>query len=154
MAVAINALAPSTSLSLVSRCYRSFHNVITHSVAGIWHAFDGSRPTPLQSLSICRGHDGTSVWEESECPHLLTHGPLSCYSRQDVITLNFFFLVRDNGSWLEIGTSISHFVIASTFEVLSVLLFGLSSLLVSGVHIGSGVGGRQQKAVAVGKKGR
>jgi phosphatidylinositol glycan class N len=53
----------------------------------------------------------------------------------DVVTLNFFFLVRDHGSWLEIGTSISHFVIASAFEVLSVLLFGLSSLLVGGVYV-------------------
>ncbi|KAI3654848.1 hypothetical protein MP228_000228 [Amoeboaphelidium protococcarum] len=48
----------------------------------------------------------------------------------DVVTLNFFFLVRDDGSWLEIGTSISHFVIACLFEVFSIILFLLSRLLV------------------------
>ncbi|CAG8437209.1 923_t:CDS:10 [Scutellospora calospora] len=32
-------------------------------------------------------------------------------STSDIMTLNFFYLVRDYGSWLEIGTTISHFVI-------------------------------------------
>lgn len=51
----------------------------------------------------------------------------------DIMTLNFFFLVRDHGSWLEIGTSISHFVIASSLIVFTLFLFGLSNLLMSGV---------------------
>lgn len=47
----------------------------------------------------------------------------------DLMTLNFFFLVRDQGSWLEIGTSISHFVISSVFSVVTLLLYGLSEAL-------------------------
>lgn len=35
----------------------------------------------------------------------------------DVMTLSFFFMVKDEGSWLEIGTTISHFVIASLLGV-------------------------------------
>jgi phosphatidylinositol glycan class N len=51
------------------------------------------------------------------------------------MTLNFFFLVRDSGSWLEIGTTISHFCIASAFIVFQILLFSISHLLVGGVLI-------------------
>jgi len=52
----------------------------------------------------------------------------------DIMTLNFFFLVRDHGSWLDIGTSISHFVIASSLNVFTLILAGMASLLLSGVH--------------------
>lgn len=48
------------------------------------------------------------------------------------MTLNFFFLVRDEGSWLDIGMSISHFVIACLFEVVSMLLFVWSVWLIDG----------------------
>lgn len=49
----------------------------------------------------------------------------------DIVTLNFFFLVRDSGSWLEIGTSISHFIIASVFSLIALLIFSLSELLIT-----------------------
>ncbi|KAF2078592.1 hypothetical protein CYY_000092 [Polysphondylium violaceum] len=48
----------------------------------------------------------------------------------DIMSLNFFFLVKDYGSWLEIGTSISHYGISNAFIILQLLLFTVSSLLV------------------------
>jgi phosphatidylinositol glycan class N len=54
-------------------------------------------------------------------------------STTDVMTLNFFFLVRDDGSWLEIGTSISHFIIASSFILFTIFMFYMSHVLVSRV---------------------
>lgn len=50
----------------------------------------------------------------------------------DVMTLSFFYMVKDEGSWLDIGTTISHFVIAS---LLGVFVAGLE--LVSESIIGS-----------------
>ena len=44
----------------------------------------------------------------------------------DYMTLRFFWVVRDEGSWLEIGESISMFVIASA---LCVFVAGLKALL-------------------------
>ena len=54
----------------------------------------------------------------------------------DVLTLNFFWLVRDEGSWLDIGTSISHFSIASLLCVFVAGLEFASEIFVSGVEIG------------------
>ncbi|CAG8624859.1 8349_t:CDS:2, partial [Paraglomus occultum] len=51
-------------------------------------------------------------------------------STSDVMTLNFFYLVRDDGSWLEIGTSISHFCISSLFVLFIILLYSMTRLLV------------------------
>ncbi|KAF9363165.1 Glycosyl phosphatidyl inositol anchor synthesis [Mortierella sp. NVP85] len=56
-------------------------------------------------------------------------------STTDVMTLNFFYLVRDDGSWLEIGTSISHFCISSLMVLFTTLLFALSHLLVGRVLV-------------------
>ncbi|KAJ3143464.1 Glycosyl phosphatidyl inositol anchor synthesis [Geranomyces variabilis] len=53
----------------------------------------------------------------------------------DIMTLNFFFLVKDHGSWLEIGTTISHFVIASAFIVFQCLMFAASWALVGKVLV-------------------
>ena len=54
----------------------------------------------------------------------------------DFLTMNFFWLVRDEGSWLDIGTSISHFVIASLLCVFVAGLEFVSEVFVSGVDIG------------------
>lgn len=56
-------------------------------------------------------------------------------STTDLMTLRFFFLVRDSGSWLEIGTSISHFVISSGLLVFNMILFGISSVLVNRIIV-------------------
>ena len=53
----------------------------------------------------------------------------------DVMTLNFFWMVRDEGSWLDIGTTISHFVIGSLLSVFVAGLEFLSEVLISGVDV-------------------
>ncbi|CAG8515257.1 7445_t:CDS:10, partial [Dentiscutata erythropus] len=60
---------------------------------------------------------------------------LMVLSTSDIMTLNFFYLVRDYGSWLEIGTTISHFVISSLFSLFMILLFLLSELFVGEVIV-------------------
>src|SRR5699024_300882 len=57
-------------------------------------------------------------------------------SISDILSLNFFYLVVDEGSWLDIGTGISHFCIASGLCFFMILLEYLSGVLVSGVRIG------------------
>lgn len=54
----------------------------------------------------------------------------------DVMTLNFFYMVRDEGSWLDIGTTISHFCIASFLCTFVAGLEFLSEVFISGVDFG------------------
>lgn len=65
----------------------------------------------------------------------------------DVLTLNFFWMVRDEGSWLDIGTSISHFVIASLLGIFVAGLEVLGEGLGRGVEVDDGldVGARNEK---------
>lgn len=51
----------------------------------------------------------------------------------DVMTLNFFYLVKDEGSWLEIGTTITHFLIASLLCVFVSGLEFVSEVFVGGI---------------------
>jgi len=53
----------------------------------------------------------------------------------DILTLYFFWVVRDEGSWLEIGSTISHFVIASLLCVFVAALEGVSALFISGMEV-------------------
>ncbi|XP_022879422.1 GPI ethanolamine phosphate transferase 1 [Olea europaea var. sylvestris] len=57
---------------------------------------------------------------------------LGCYFLviccSDVMTIHFFFLVRNTGSWMEIGNSISHFGIMSAQVVFVLLLFALTNV--------------------------
>jgi phosphatidylinositol glycan class N len=67
----------------------------------------------------------------------------------DYLTLRFFWEVRDEGSWLEIGESISMFVIASLLCIFVAGLEGGSELFVRGVEFEddqrrvSGSGGKE-----------
>lgn len=76
----------------------------------------------------------------------------------DVLTLNFFWMVRDEGSWLDIGTSISHFCICGVLGVFVAALEGLSEVFVSGVDVGgaerrSGVGEKEKEKLGVERNG-
>ncbi|KAK9480014.1 Phosphatidylinositolglycan class N-domain-containing protein [Lipomyces japonicus] len=56
-------------------------------------------------------------------------------SISDVLTLNFFYLVLDEGSWLDIGMSISHYCIASLLCVFVIALEYFSETLISGITL-------------------
>uniref|UniRef100_A0A1A7XCS9 GPI ethanolamine phosphate transferase 1 n=2 Tax=Iconisemion striatum TaxID=60296 RepID=A0A1A7XCS9_9TELE len=49
----------------------------------------------------------------------------------DVMALHFFFMVQDYGSWLDIGTSISHYVIVMSMTIFLMLLSVVTHLLTS-----------------------
>ncbi|KAK7752069.1 Glycosyl phosphatidyl inositol anchor synthesis [Diatrype stigma] len=53
----------------------------------------------------------------------------------DILTLYFFWVVKDEGSWLEIGSTISHFSIASLVCVFVAALEGVSALFISGIEV-------------------
>jgi phosphatidylinositol glycan class N len=57
----------------------------------------------------------------------------------DILTLYFFWVVKDEGSWLEIGSTISHFVIASLLCVFVAALEGVSAMFIAGVEVGDDV---------------
>ncbi|EPS30736.1 hypothetical protein PDE_05688 [Penicillium oxalicum 114-2] len=72
-------------------------------------------------------------------------------SISDVMTLNFFYMVRDEGSWLDIGMTISHFCIASALCTFVAGLEFLSEQFVSGVDFSdtaAGLGAAVVQAVA------
>lgn len=56
----------------------------------------------------------------------------------DVLTLNFFYMVKDEGSWLDIGTTISHFCICGLLGVFVCGLEFLSEVFVGGVRVDGG----------------
>lgn len=44
--------------------------------------------------------------------------------------LHFLFLIKNTGSWLDIGMSISHYVIVQSLTLFLFLMYGLAGLLV------------------------
>jgi len=63
----------------------------------------------------------------------------------DYLTLRFFWEVRDEGSWLDIGESISMFVIASMLCVFVAALEALSEVFVQGVEFRDGASAARTK---------
>lgn len=53
----------------------------------------------------------------------------------DILTLYFFWVVKDEGSWLEIGSTISHFAIASLLSVFVAALEGVSAWFIRGMEV-------------------
>lgn len=53
----------------------------------------------------------------------------------DFLTLYFFWVVKDEGSWLEIGSTISHFFIASLLCIFVAALEGISEMFIAGVEV-------------------
>ena len=49
----------------------------------------------------------------------------------DVMAMHFFFLVKDHGSWLDIGTSISHYVISMSMVTALLVFFVAAKFLTS-----------------------
>lgn len=50
----------------------------------------------------------------------------------DVLALTFLYAVRTDGSWLEIGRTITHFAMANLLQVFILGLAGLASVVVGG----------------------
>lgn len=72
----------------------------------------------------------------------------------DILTLYFFWVVKDEGSWLEIGQTISHFAIASLLCVFVTLLEGVSVFFIAGIEVADEQRPVDQRAAGGIRKGK
>uniref|UniRef100_A0AAG5CYL7 GPI ethanolamine phosphate transferase 1 n=1 Tax=Anopheles atroparvus TaxID=41427 RepID=A0AAG5CYL7_ANOAO len=63
----------------------------------------------------------------------------------DGMCMNFFFLVRNEGSWLDIGTSISHFVILECTTIVVMVLYELARFYLEWTFAGARTRSTQTK---------
>lgn len=47
----------------------------------------------------------------------------------DVIAINFFLTVTNQGSWLEIGTSLTRFILLEVLTLLLLVLYGIAVII-------------------------
>lgn len=48
----------------------------------------------------------------------------------NIMGLHFLFLIKNTGSWLDIGMSLSHYVIVQSIALFLLLMYGLAGLLI------------------------
>ncbi|UNI22085.1 Glycosyl phosphatidyl inositol anchor synthesis [Purpureocillium takamizusanense] len=65
----------------------------------------------------------------------------------DMLTLYFFWVVKDEGSWLEIGSTISHFAIASLLCVFVAGLEAVSAMFIAGIEVDERRGGEAARSM-------
>jgi len=66
----------------------------------------------------------TAIHRRAGAPEIGAY--LLVIAMSDVLTINFFLLVSDSGSWQAIGTSISHYAISDLYIVTQLALFAIS----------------------------
>ncbi|KAL1314903.1 hypothetical protein HN51_041716 [Arachis hypogaea] len=87
----------------------------------------------------------SAITKLNEVPRLGCYFLVILFS--DVMTIHFFFLVRNTGSWMEIGNSISHFGIMSAQVVFVLLLFALTNTFTKDIQCNTAAkSARAQKA--------